>query len=485
MLEAQVARSSAATVYRALRGASGARVAVKVYDYTGAPSAVLPALERARRLSGPFVATILDAGKLDGRAAVVSEWVDGVSLRQLLQVLGPNGRLPLSVALRISSQVARALAAAHELEGGALIHGALDPSHVLCGADGSVKVCGFGGPVARGVHYRADRSYVAPEVRRGDGADVLSDVFAVGTLTYVLVTGLTPLQAAIRMPLSSTQVAPLPSRVNPGVDPSLDEVLLDAIDRDSANRPHSMRRFSNRIDRCFVELDLEQSPAELAALVQRLFPEMVPKGPPRRPAELTAPTQVEPPRAEHPAEARTMPDEDLELVDAELIEDEPEVVTRPDERRHVEELEEDDEASEPTRSRARIAVAVGVLVAAGIGFFALRPVKPELTVGSKPAGATVEVDGRVVGKAPVRMKSLSPGSHRLRLTLEGHQPLERELQLTRGQKAELTFDLVPEPLPPPAAAVEPAKSPPKIAKAPVKAKKKGKLAKKSKRYGRR
>ncbi len=53
------------------------------------------------------------------------------------------------------------------------------------------------------------------------------------------------------------------------------------------------------------------------------------------------------------------------------------------------------------------------------------------------------------------------------------------------QKAELTFDLVPEPLPPPAAAVEPAKSPPKIAKAPVKAKKKGKLAKKSKRYGRR
>jgi serine/threonine protein kinase len=256
-LECEVSRGPTATVHLARRGER--RVALKAFD----PSQAQPGIEAALRLAGPWVAGICDVGLFGDRLAVVSEWVDGVPLSRLVAGAARHGRLPQEAALHLGFQVCRALTAAHELADGALVHGALDLSHVLCGRDGAVKVCGFGGPVSRAGRLRAHRGFAAPEVLGGDGADVLSDVWAAGALVYFLLTGSTPSEAA----LGGDGAVPVPSALNPGLDDGLDTPLLAALCEDPCDRAHSARLLSAAIDRYAESLELELDPSALAALV--------------------------------------------------------------------------------------------------------------------------------------------------------------------------------------------------------------------------
>lgn len=239
-------------LYLARRGKQ--RFVVKTFQ--GAPPAGVTA---AVKLKGPWVAEVREVGMLDTRPAVVSEWVDGVPLSELLGA----ERFSQTLALHVAFQVARALTAAHELEDGAVLHGALDLSHVLCGKDGSVKVCNFGGAPMRNGRLRAHPGLVAPEVLGGDSGDVLSDVFACGALAYLLLTGKTPAEAA----LTNRGVAPPPSRLNPGLGDGLDATLLEMVALDAGERAFSVRGLTAAIDRYAEELDLELDGAELGALI--------------------------------------------------------------------------------------------------------------------------------------------------------------------------------------------------------------------------
>src|SRR4051794_19089371 len=92
-LERELSRSASATVHLARRGER--RVALKAFD----PAQAQPGIEAALRLSGPWVAEISDVGQFGDRLAVVSEWVDGVPLSQVVAALAGRGRLPQQVAL--------------------------------------------------------------------------------------------------------------------------------------------------------------------------------------------------------------------------------------------------------------------------------------------------------------------------------------------------------------------------------------------------
>jgi len=224
--------------------------------YEAAPPA---AVVRSMKLQGPWVAEVREIGLFDSRHAVVSEWVEGTELSSLLGA----GALPPLAALHTAFQVARALSTAHELEDGALLHGALDCSHVLCRDDGAVKVCNFGGGARRDGLLRAHRGFVAPEVLAGGEADVLTDVYACGALAYLLMTGKTPAEAA----LSNRGVVPPPSRLHPGVDEALDAPLLELVAADPAERAISVRSLTGAIDRYAEQMDLELGPEPLAELI--------------------------------------------------------------------------------------------------------------------------------------------------------------------------------------------------------------------------
>src|SRR5205823_7970280 len=102
-------------------------------------------VERFRRearavaqLSHPHIVTVIDRGESDGKQFIVFEYVDGESLKQLVERAGP---LPARRAVELALQVAEGLAFAHEH---GLVHRDVKPQNVLLTRDGEAKVTDFG-----------------------------------------------------------------------------------------------------------------------------------------------------------------------------------------------------------------------------------------------------------------------------------------------------------------------------------------------------
>ncbi|GAC1323272.1 MAG: protein kinase family protein [Mycobacteriales bacterium] len=229
-----VAVSSDITLWRAVDQTLARPVAVKLLDIAGDPAAAdafLAAAVRAGRLSHPNVASVYDAAADGTLAIVVSEWVDGVPLSDLLR----DGPLPGHRVEHIAHQVAQALAAAHRA---GIRHGRLHPGNVLVTASGLVKLTDV--EVAAAVHPAAlDPAAAHPAARlrpppagtgptSSGGTGEQADVRAVGALMYAMLTGRWPLRAAFGL-----QAAPYvdgrlcsPRQVRAGVPRELDAVVV-------------------------------------------------------------------------------------------------------------------------------------------------------------------------------------------------------------------------------------------------------------------
>ena len=130
---------------------------------------------------------------------LVMEYIPGKSLQQILD---ENGPLDVENVLRIGCQVARGLAAAHEM---GLIHRDIKPANILVERNLAVsaKLTDFG--LARAVDDASLTSsgivagtpmYMSPEQARGDVIDHRSDLFSLGSVLYVLTSGRPPFRAA-------------------------------------------------------------------------------------------------------------------------------------------------------------------------------------------------------------------------------------------------------------------------------------------------
>jgi eukaryotic-like serine/threonine-protein kinase len=204
-----IGRGAMREVYRALDDRLGRDVAVKVL-----PAAFSADAERLKRfdqearaagaLNHPNVLAIFDLGTHDEVPYIVSELLEGGTLRARLE----HGALPLRKAVEFGIQIARGLAAAHAK---GIVHRDLKPENLFVTADGRVKILDFG--LAKLVR-RNDGSgsdsdsiaatmteagavlgtvgYMAPEQVRGEPTDQRADMFALGCVLYELATGTPP-----------------------------------------------------------------------------------------------------------------------------------------------------------------------------------------------------------------------------------------------------------------------------------------------------
>jgi serine/threonine protein kinase len=163
----------------------------------------------ASRIHHPNVAQILDLGDDNGVLFLAMEWVDGITIDELLSRARTLGiEIPLPVAIRIAIQVASGLHAAHELRGAdgelvGLVHGDVSPQNIIVSFDGVTKLVDFGiakmtealpDGTTRSKQVWGKAAYLAPEQINGAAIDRRIDVFSLGLVLHLLTTGTHPFQ---------------------------------------------------------------------------------------------------------------------------------------------------------------------------------------------------------------------------------------------------------------------------------------------------
>jgi adenylate cyclase len=178
------------------------RVALKFLNAPRDDERLIGEARAAAALDHPFICQIFEVAQLDGRSCIVMEYVAGETLERRLR----RGALPLADALRIATEMAEALEAAHKRR---VVHRDLKPANVMLTESGHVKVMDFGlatrlplpDQLSEASASFAEQpakvllgtpAYMSPEQADGRPVDRRSDIFSFGVLLYELVSGLQP-----------------------------------------------------------------------------------------------------------------------------------------------------------------------------------------------------------------------------------------------------------------------------------------------------
>lgn len=239
----------------------------------------------ASQVRHPHVVEILDLGERRGVLYLVMEWIDGVPLHELMKAAKPRGGLPLPVAVRIATQAASGLHAAHELRNArselvGLVHRDVSPQNVLVTYTGVTKVVDFGVAKATALNdgatghgqLKGKVSYMAPEQVLGEAMDRRADIFAMGIVLYALTTGKHPFrgesEAATLFNISSSKPAMGPRRVIPGYPEALERVVMQALHKDPAKRFATANDLARALDQAVPAEMRASTDEDVAAFVR-------------------------------------------------------------------------------------------------------------------------------------------------------------------------------------------------------------------------
>jgi serine/threonine protein kinase len=244
-------------VYRAKDTRLGRDVAVKILTaLTLSDQERVQRFEQEARATGmlnhPNLLTIYDVGNENGTAYIVSELLEGETLRERLE----RGPLAIRRAVDAALQVANGLAAAHEK---GVIHRDLKPDNIFLTRDGRAKILDFG--IAKlsaksdegGLFAQAATEpgmvlgtvgYMSPEQVRGEKVDTRSDIFAFGAILYEMLTGMRAFKRSSSIETLSAILKEDPPDLAeslPNVPPALERLTRRCLEKDRELRFQSAR----------------------------------------------------------------------------------------------------------------------------------------------------------------------------------------------------------------------------------------------------
>ena len=244
-IEAPVARSGMASIYRATDLRDNRVVALKIpHPDMEADPILFDRFQReagiGEKLDHPKVMHVF-GGEKRSRIYMVMEWCEGRLLRQILN----EGQLPQDRAIRIAVAVLDGLEYIHEH---GVVHRDLKPENIMVDEEDKIKLIDFGiagDSAARRLTYAnftatlGTPNYISPEQVKGKRGDGRSDIYALGVILYEMLSGKVPFTGSSPLAAMNDRLLnhPMPPSIaNPSISPELQEVLYRALERDPKNR---------------------------------------------------------------------------------------------------------------------------------------------------------------------------------------------------------------------------------------------------------
>ncbi len=242
-----------------------------------------------RSIEHPHVVRVFDVDEQQGILYMAMEWVEGDSLRTVINEAKQRRAIPPEMAVRIIADAAAGLHAAHELRGWdgelrGIVHCDVSPHNILIGVDGMAKLVDFG--VARAVaasDFEADTKgeqikgkfgYMSPEQAQGKKFDRRSDIFALGIVLFELTTGERLFRGrdpAHTLQLVSFGQVPQPSLLHPNYPPALEAIVMRALERDVARRFQTADELREALEQYLVDERILVSYAGVGQLIKRVL----------------------------------------------------------------------------------------------------------------------------------------------------------------------------------------------------------------------
>ncbi|MBX3061513.1 MAG: serine/threonine protein kinase [Anaerolineae bacterium] len=258
-IRAHVVQSGTADIYAATDLLSGREVAVKIphRDLLSDPTQAerfRRELEVVRVLNHPAVQKGLESGVFDKIPYLITEWVDG---RLMRDVVAEEAPMPIPKALELIRKIADGVVYCHE---NGVIHRDLKPENILITTEGQPVIMDFGLVLtkdARRVTYAnvsgtsGTPDYMSPERFEGQRGDKRTDIYALGVMLYELIAGRTPYYGDNTMiVISQHQKAPIPrlDQEVRGASPQLAAVVTRALQKNPDDRYPDVNSFLSALD---------------------------------------------------------------------------------------------------------------------------------------------------------------------------------------------------------------------------------------------
>ncbi len=205
--------------------------------------------QNAAALNHPAIVAVYDTGEAETDGGplpyIVMEYVDGVTLRDIVRSEGP---MAPRRAMEVIADVCAALDFSHR---NGIVHRDIKPANIMINRAGAVKVMDFGiaraisdssSPMTQTSAVIGTAQYLSPEQARGEQVDARSDVYSLGCVLFELLTAEPPFKGDSPVAVAYQHVREdpaLPSSVNPDIPRELDSVILKAMSKNPANRYQS------------------------------------------------------------------------------------------------------------------------------------------------------------------------------------------------------------------------------------------------------
>ncbi len=258
-IRASLAQGGMGTIYRAVDLTTGKEVALKIPDVMmiGDPAQYerfQRELEVMKTLRHPGIQRGIASGQFNRLPFLVTELVEGQSMRQLVRERAP---LPSAEAGDLIRKIADAVAYCHENE---IIHRDLKPENILITPQGQPIIIDFGLALTKGAHRitysnlsgaAGTPEYMAPEQVEGQRGDRRTDLYAIGIMFYELLAGKPPFTGDTPLAIMAQHTqAPLPrlDRECPGIPPQIAAIVAKCLQRDPNDRYPDLRAFIAALD---------------------------------------------------------------------------------------------------------------------------------------------------------------------------------------------------------------------------------------------